>query len=155
MLNRREYVTMLGGSVVAVSGCASEGDESNGEQFIDTPEEVVSFQDVATIQEDAWKYWELSFERQTEVNYDFVVRSGPPIDAILFSSDEFSHFEDQERARYYESASVLDSQGDRVEATLASGDYVLVLDNSNWGTAPPTNLDDDIAKVEVEFSAVR
>lgn len=131
----------------------AEDDLPNDPDF-SVESEIIS--DERNIPEDEWYYWTYEFDGETELSYQFTVREGPAIDAILTSESEYQHLKDGERFRYATEGSVLDSAGGEATITPPEGTYYIVLDNSNLGEAvPPTNLDDDIASVEIEAYARR
>lgn len=112
--------------------------------------------DERNIPEDEWYYWTYEFDGETELSYQFTVREGPAIDAILTSESEYEHLKEGERFRYSSEGSVLDAAGGEKTVTPPEGTYYLILDNSNLGEAvPPTNLDDDVVSVEIQAWARR
>ncbi|GAA0193803.1 hypothetical protein [Halobaculum roseum] len=112
--------------------------------------------DTRQIPEDEWYQWNFELNEQAVLSYDFVVRSGPAIDAILTDDTEYDQLQEGNRFRYYSEGSVMDDEGGQVTTTLAPGTYHLVLDNSDAGEAqPPTNFDDDIAEVEIEIQILQ
>jgi hypothetical protein len=108
------------------------------------------------VNEDEWYQWKLSYEEETHIEYEMLVRKGPSIDVVLFSEEEYTHYENDERAQYYSNLSDLDTIDGTASGWVETGDYRLVIDNTNWGEAvPPTNLDDDVAEVEYTITASR
>lgn len=106
--------------------------------------------DFTNVREDHWTTWSWSFEKTTLFEYNFVVRDGPDIDVFVTTDTEYQEFEDGNRFRTMSGLSSVGSTGDRAEESIPVGDYVLVVDNSNYGpTSPPTNFDEDIAEVEM------
>lgn len=110
-----------------------------------------------SIKEDHWRYWNIempSSYNRLSVTYEFMVRDGPNIDVYVMSADEFRFFENGDRAKYFTRWSSPDTGLASKEISLRdSGEYVLVADNSDWGSAsPPTNFNDDIADVEYELT---
>lgn len=181
-LGRREVLAMSG---VALAGCTTGGggsddDQSNIGGSADTPTssdvdgdgvpdarddyprnasystEVVKSSDRIEIGEDEWYRWNFNFSQTTEIQYDLIVREGPNIDAIWFSPSEYEYYKNEQRAEY-QSPSALDTASAEVgPVTVSAGEYYFVLDNTNWGgAAPPTNFDDDVAVVEIDFLAAR
>lgn len=70
---------------------------------------------------------------------------------IVIDESEYEYFQGDERAEYYPDFSSLDSVGSTVQTEIPSGDYRVILDNSDRGEAsPPTNFSNDV--VEVEFT---
>jgi len=110
--------------------------------------------DNRNIPEDEWIYWEYELDGSTEIEYEFTVRDGPEIDVLLVTEEEYEHLEERERYRYITEGSVLDSGGGGTTVMPSEGNYRLIFDNSSLGEAsPPTNMNDDIARVEIEVWA--
>jgi len=104
-----------------------------------------------TVQEDAYKGREFEFPSEGRIEYSATVRTGPAVDFYVMEQSEVTYLANQERFQYIEKASQPDATGAEVTADLPSGNYSMVIDNTNAGEAqPPTNFDDDIA--EVDFS---
>lgn len=78
--------------------------------------------------------WELSFDSPVTVDVDLIVRSGPPIDVILFDDHrEYRAYLANDRARYVDGGSefyVLNLNDLTVD--LSRGDYWIALDNFAW-----------------------
>lgn len=118
----------------------------------DLSRQLSSTSDTRKIEEDEWRYYELEFNSTGRIYYDFVVREGPAIDAILMEKSEYSYFESDQRSEYLSGLSALDSTGQTVEGKVNAGSYYLVFDNSNNGeAAPPANLSNDVVTVEFEI----
>jgi hypothetical protein len=108
------------------------------------------------VAEDEWSSWTFEFSEPTHIEYEMVVRDGPSVDVILFGDREYEYFENQDRAKYYSGLSDLDTTRGLASGWVEAGDYVLVVDNTEWGeAAPPTNLDDDVAEVEYTLTLSR
>lgn len=135
-----------GGSDSTSDGSGNDGTRSSGGSLIDSDEKNT------LIPEDAYEGWTLESSDDFRIEYEFIVRDGPAIDAILFEESELSHYEDGDRFEYVPSASALDSTGDSVTADLPAGSYVLAFDNTNAGEAqPPSNFSDDGIELEAEM----
>jgi len=105
--------------------------------------------DTRNIEEDHWRHYTLEFPQSGYLEYDFIVRDGPAIDAILIDDSEYEYFESEDRWEYYTELSALDTTGDDVQEQVPAGTYRLIFDNSNQGGAsPPANLSNDVATVE-------
>lgn len=154
-LSRRKFTV---GSAIAltagVAGCSSEGTNDNsggsgggGNSEPQTQTETIT-DTTRDVQEDEYVYMDFTLPRQGQLEYDFLVRDGPEIELWVMPSDEFTHLQAGERFQYNGGGSGASDQG---TLTLNSGDYVIVLDNTETGEiSPPTNFDDDIASVEIE-----
>jgi len=153
-----------GGGQNGIGGSGSQDSDGDGvpdseDDFPNNPEfseEIKWIDDVRNIPEDEWLAWELDFDGSTELNYEFTVREGPAIDVIMVTQEEYTHLEEGDRYRYIPDGSVLDSTGGSQTVMPPDGMYRLIVDNSSIGEAsPPTNFDDDIARVEIEAYARR
>ena len=80
------------------------------------------------------KTWSLSFDSPVTLSMDLIVRSGPPIDVILFDDErEYRAYLRNDRARYVDSGSafyVLNLND--LTTDLSRGDYWVALDNFSW-----------------------
>jgi len=143
---------------VALAGCSSQqtgGDDDSGsggsssggsEDTGPVTEDFIT--DTSTVEEDGWVYYDWTQDMTVEYTIEYIVRDGPEIDVYVMSEDEFENYDNGDRFRTY-----LDSTGTSgtMSGTLAEGSYYLVLDNSEKGAAqPPTNFDEDPARVEIE-----
>lgn len=116
-----------------------------------TPETIVDETD--TVLEDQYLYWEFTLNRETELTLRTTVRSGPRIDIIFTSTEEFDEFERGNRFRYNSDLSQMNTIGATTSVTFRSGNYVLIADNTSAGEAsPPQNLDEDPARVDIELT---
>lgn len=128
-----------------------EDDFPNDSQY---SRELESKSETIEVNEDDYQYYKFEFGQPTTLKYDFIVRDGPEIDAILVSDSEFDQFQGGNRYEYSTTGSALDTGGDEVEVDLSAGEYVLIFDNTSAGeAAPPTNFDDDVAEIELELEA--
>ena len=91
-----------------------------------------------------YSYWELEYSdyRDTdathvEFEYEIIVRSGDPIDAMLLSASEFEHFTEGERSKYYTEASTLNTVHAQNSIDLPLDEFVFVVDNTTQGDAEP------------------
>lgn len=163
MVSRRKWLTAVGCSIpTTLAGCTSSDDDGNdgndggdgddsaandggGRETIDT------FSDAYTIREDAYKGINFEVEQDSTIEWDAIVRTEFAVDIIVLTQAELAHFENEERFEYLSDATRLDTVGADVSATVPEGEYALIVDNSDMGEAtPPTNLDDDLADVEIE-----
>lgn len=113
---------------------------------------VESEDDTRNIEEDQWWRYGIDLSGTGKLGYEFIVREGPAIDVILMDEAEYSAFEEGERSRYYTDLSMLDASGGERGGTLNPGSYYLVFDNSNYGqAAPPSNLSNDVARVDFQY----
>lgn len=135
-------------------GSSDRQDDYPNDASYDT--KVYNFSDRPRVREDEYFSWDLQFSEDTDIGYDMVVRSGPNIDVFLIPESEWKPFQDGERFRYDSEASELDTANAQSGGvTISSGTYYFVLDNSNRATDPPSNMDEDIAEIELQVIAAR
>lgn len=116
--------------------------------------QIESISDTRNIEEDDWRYYTFNFSSTGTVEYEFVVREGPPIDAIFMEESEYEYFEEGERAQYYQDLTIMDSTGGSTKGQVSEGTYYMVFDNSNLGeAAPPANLSNDVVSVDFTLEA--
>ncbi|WP_135822434.1 hypothetical protein [Halostella litorea] len=129
------------------------GESGGGSNNPDTTESVQTntlVDDTVDVSEDEYRYWTFTLNQEATLSYEFTVRNGPNVDVILTDQEEFNSYQDGNRFRYASSGSSLDSIGDRISTDIPADDYVLCIDNTEAGEAqPPSNLDDDVARVEI------
>lgn len=119
-------------------------------------EGVYEMEERKEINEDYYFSWELEFDEPTVLSYTAEVTDGPSIDTIVMDKDEFQYFKDESEWKYYTPATNMQTKYASVEATLDTGTYVLVVDNtSQGGASPPANFDNDRAIVDITLEAYR
>jgi len=161
-VSRRHFVA--GASVACLAGCParsfdtdsdSDGDAdgaSNGASGDSSTTETI-FDDNDTVREDYYRTYEFTLNRQVTLDLRVTVRSGPAVDIILTTPDEFDEYEERNRFRYNEDLSLLDTTGGDTSMDAPAGDYVLIVDNTEMGEAqPPSNFDDDPATYDIELT---
>jgi hypothetical protein len=151
-VKRRRIIAAIGTTAtVGIAGCGSDSDQDDGNSDQNGGTTIIQIdQDTRTLEEDAWYKWGFVLDQESQLELDATVRSGPAIDLIMTSQSEFEEFEQGNRFEYNQSLSLLDTVGGNASGTLPQGQWALIADNTEAGEAqPPTNLDDDIAEVEV------
>ena len=154
MIQRRAFIALLGVSVVGgcLENAAPSGDGGSGDGQAGGAELIDSLSRTWVVEEDRYRGQEFELPDGGRVEYSTTVRDGPRVDFYVMDMDEYDHFENGDRFRYYSRASDPDSAGTDVSATLGSGRYAFVVDNSELGEAsPPTNFDEDPSRVEVDL----
>ncbi|MEF8800157.1 MAG: hypothetical protein V5A38_01960 [Halolamina sp.] len=152
------FGSVVGGDSQSQAG--SDTQDADGDGVPDTeddfPEnstysvEAELIDDERRIPEQEWARWSFDFLGETEISYEFTVRDGPAIDVLLFKADEYEHYANRDGARYLTATSVLDAADGSNTGTINPGIHYFVLDNTTWGdAAPSTNVDDDVATVEI------
>jgi cobalamin biosynthesis protein CobT len=115
-------------------------------------EQLLSASITTDIQPDERVEYSLSFSEPGVIEYDFIVRDGPRIDAILLNESEYRALENGERWRYYTGLSVLDAASGRIQRPVNPRRYHLVFDNTSAGEAsPPVDGGADVATVELSI----
>lgn len=178
-VSRRTLLKTAPVLAVGVAGCSDNGDSSAGnngggsnneneeteqpdsdndgvpdiqDDYPNDPnrsQQLRSVSDTRNIEEDHWRYYTLEFSQAGTIEYDFIVRDGPAIDAILIDESEYEYFEEGDRWEYYSELSALDSTGNDVSGQVSAGTYRLIFDNSDQGEAtPPANFNNDVASVD-------
>ncbi|MFC7131644.1 MULTISPECIES: hypothetical protein [Salinibaculum] len=169
-MNRRNYLASIGAVTVTLAGCTSSDDGGDGdgdsggsgssggsqptqtETPTPTPQEILA--ETRTIPEDEWYQWGYDFETALDISIDMVVREGPAVDFWLLTESEFQEFDAGNRFR--PTLEISDTTGGSTSGVIDPGRVYFIADNTNAGEAePPTNLDDDIARVEVTVIAER
>jgi len=150
-MNRRKFISAIVAlGSTAVAGCS--GDNNGGVD--DGGQEETLIDDRVEVSEDGYHYWELPINSATTVSHDIIVREGPNIDFLVFEPSEFEHYKDQENARILSEASERDMGNYQDSADYPEGEYRVVIDNTEFSEAePPSNLDDDVADVEITLAA--
>lgn len=154
-MERRQFIGIVasGAVTIGLAGCSSQSDDGpnvSDEQSPEDPSDTLADETVE-VPEDSYQAYTATFENSATLAYDAIVRTGPAIDIIVTNGNEFSNYENDENFRYDSAASALDTSNGSNSAQLESGNWVLILDNTNRAAAqPPTNFDDDVAEVEIE-----
>lgn len=155
MAKRRSFIKASGaGFFGAIAGCTSDStpSASNSNSDRSTPVEIIDDRD--TVNEDRYLTWEFSFSQKTRVNINVTVRSGPHLDIVFTDQSELQEFEDGNRFRYSSELSMMDSAGGRESENVPAGDYAVIVDNTDRLEAkPPSNFDEDPARVEIRLTA--
>lgn len=146
-MDRRAVIGTVG--AVFLAGCSSDSSSSGsgggGETIIDERD---------TVNEDQYLKYTFTLNQEATLDLSVTVRNGPNLDIVTTNQDELSEFEAGNRFRYNEALSLLDSPGGDATADMPSGDYAIIVDNTDKIEAqPPTNFDDDNARVEISLTA--
>lgn len=114
---------------------ASEGSWSAGEQSSTLTSETLT--GTATL--DSGEYVARTIQPRRSANYEFEIdtQSGGPIDVFFMERDEFDAYQDEEEHVFLQSLSEASVSSTTLSGTVASGDYVLVIDNTGrFGASP-------------------
>ena len=146
-MDRRKFISaVVALGSTGVAGCSGDGDGGD-----DGSEELIS--DSIVAEEGEYYTWDLTINSAGTLQHDLIVRDGPSIDFAVFEPSEFEAYENEERARYLSGPSELDTENYQDSAEYPEGEYKVVVDNTDWGeAAPPTNLDNDMAEVEITIT---
>jgi hypothetical protein len=124
-------------------------EDPNLSTLVDENEQTVD------VPEDDYKLWPIEISEEGTVGYEAFVRSGPEIDFFLVTEAEAREYESGNNFQYLDGTrqGVLKAEA---TVTLDAGVYYIIADNSEAGeTSPPTNLDDDVAEVEMQIVIAR
>ncbi|GAD53803.1 hypothetical protein MBEHAL_2563 [Halarchaeum acidiphilum MH1-52-1] len=139
---------------VASGGSASGGSSGSGDSGGSQSETIVDDND--TVTEDHYRTYTFTLNQKAHLSLVTTVRTGPHVDFVFMTQDELEHYENNERFRYDEELSAMDSVGVNrsPDTPYATGDYALVVDNTDMtGVEPPTNGKDNAATYDVKFTA--
>lgn len=107
------------------------------------------------VPEDDQKLWPIEISEESVISYEAFVRSGPESDFFVLTGAEALEYEDGNNFAVLEGSrqGVLNAEA---TVTLDAGNYFIIADNTEAGeTSPPTDLDDDIAEVEMTIVIAR
>ena len=114
------------------------------------PQPVVRKKETIKIHED--QYMHYTFEASGTVSIDVRLVGGPPIDVYFVDAARVDDYIKKKKFYYYPTLSQEGARNFKATANVPKGRYALVLDNTDYGgTAPPMNMVDDVATVEVEI----
>ena len=90
-----------------------------------------------------------------DISYTAQVTSGPHIDVYFVSSQNYQYFQDSVGFDYYVAMSDEDTTYASNNMRITQhGTYYLIFDNTDVGTMPPMNLEDDVAYVSYDITSV-
>jgi len=157
-MRRRDLVTgigVIGTSLLAGCGAnadSNDGGSNDGGSYEPTPQVVLD--ETVSVSEDEHRAWKWSIDREVSAELSMTVRNGPAVDVFLVTSDEYAQYKANRRF-YTTDLELMDRVGGVTTSALSEGDYAAVIDNTDRGAAqPPTNLDDDIATVEIKLTGI-
>ena len=124
---------------------------------VSEPQEIAD--EVTVVPED--QYYALKFQltRVADVLIELDVQHGPAIDAWVMTSEQFHRFRVGVRSRrmsrvsFVEGMSCAGVRQKTMEGELLTGKYILVIDNTNFGsTRPPSKMRNDRATVRMKVT---
>ena len=157
-MERRHFVqSAFGTCFIGLAGCTGSSDSEGSNDSGGVMEETVyEGSKTPEINEDYYSYYEFSFDEPTTLEYTANVTDGPNIDVILTDSTNFRYYEDGSEWKYVSEGSDLDTSYADVEVDLDENDWVLILDNTDKGSAtPPADMENNRVSVELEYEAYR
>lgn len=132
--------------MITIAGCPADSDDG-GQNAAGEPEREQMLDRTVEINEDDFDGWTFSLNRDATLEYEWTVRSGPEIEIFVMEDSEYSHLRSGER---FHAKSSRGTAGSDAVNLSASKEWAFVVDNSDAGNVqPPSNFDDDIARVEV------
>ncbi|MFW6385336.1 MAG: hypothetical protein ACOCY7_04285 [Halodesulfurarchaeum sp.] len=142
----RSSLLLAGGvGLSSLSGCAYFLDEGSSSETRERRDRVMS--GMYFVNRNTHRARDFSIVENWIFEYSFTVVIGPAIDVFLMTDSEYDRYDSDERFRYIEDASVLDSGSSWAETLIPPGDYVFVLDNTDSGEAKPSTGFGDLARV--------
>ncbi|WP_232703175.1 hypothetical protein [Halobacterium wangiae] len=151
---RRRLLASAAALTAVLAGCieGSTTDTESIETTTTTKEVETTTITDETVSVAAGEYETWEFSGPGSVEYEFSVADGPAVDSYVLSSQNFEYFQDGETFQT-EAESEDSSDGDGM-AVLGSGDFVVLVDNTDAGAASPPD-DGATAQVEVEATVTR
>lgn len=149
---RRRVLAVSAALTAGLAGCSGGQSDDDGDSSTTTADEQTEtiVDDTLTIAGGEYESWE--FSGPGAVEYDFSVTDGPAVDVYVLSAHNFDFYRDGESIQ--PEAESEDSSGDQGSTVLGSGDFVVLVDNTDAvGASPPE--DDATADVEVEATVTR
>lgn len=151
--------TIAGIGTLLVAGCSGDGGSGGGSDGgggggFSNPTPVTLYNENDRTGEDQYRGYPIDLSGDAEIEVDAIVRSGPAVDFVFTTSNEFRQFEDGNRFEYNTRMSSLDTTSIRASMELPEDDYVFLVDNTDRIEAqPPSNFDEDPVEVELTISA--
>lgn len=151
---RRRLLASVAALTVGLAGCSggSTNDADNGGENTTTADvqtETIA-DETLSVADGEYASWE--FSGPGSVEYEFSVADGPAVDVYVLSSHNFDFYRDGETFQTEaESENSSDGQGSTV---LGTGDFVVLVDNTDAGGASPP-ADGATAEVELEATVAR
>lgn len=141
-MDRREFLALGSMALAGLAGCTDTGDAPRNNSTRDGTVLYGGFEQT-TIDPGSFVPYQFSLAGPATLTYTVTVVEGPNVDVIATSKEHLEAFEAGEDWQFYEPGSVADTAEASVEASLAAGDWALILDNSDEGKAVPTTEGDD------------
>ena len=151
---RRRVLAVSAALAAGLAGCSdgSTDDTGNDDRNTTTADEQTETIAAETLNIAGGEYESWEFSGPGEVEYDFSVSGGPAVDVYVLSSHNFDFYRDGET--FQTEAESEDSSGDQGMTVLGTGDFVVLVDNTDAGGASPP-ADGATAEVEVEATVTR
>lgn len=156
---RRSVLATMG--LAATAGCSGvagnpfrSGEESNEYESF-RKETVEEISETVTIPKGKYRAYEFTFDTQTVLLYTVV--ASDHVDAIVLHRDAFETYEadvgggggSTDELTYISPLSDLATRATSKGSAVTAGEPVLVVDNTTWAKAPPS----EVVEVEVEVDA--
>lgn len=155
MIPRRGFIAAVG--TTALAGCTGLlGGSTDGGSGSSGGSGGLSLIDSLTrtwnVPEDEVRGQEFELDQSGRIDYTVSVRDGPAVDVYVMDASEYDHLINGDRFQFIPAASDEDTTYASERSDLPGGRYAFVVDNTRMGeAAPPSNLNDDIARVDVEL----
>ncbi|WP_426963419.1 hypothetical protein [Haloparvum alkalitolerans] len=161
-LTRRKFGALLGFVVPSISGCLSNVPGSNPTPTPEPTEEgdypnnvllddrVMHRNETITIPAGEYEPYRVDASGGAHwLLYDFIVKSGGPIDVFLFDEDAYSGYTQGENVEFYSVYSHVEAASEETEFPLEDAERVLVFDNTPWRTEPQGEV---TVELEIELA---
>lgn len=115
--------------------------------------EVTLYDKQIQIQEDHYYSFTIKMDEPRQVAVEYQVVKGPTVDIYFVDSKNYYRFKDHDDLKYFSDLSTFGLNNAEKQAKLSSGDYYLIVDNTDRGpTMPPMNMYNDVATVNMEIT---
>jgi hypothetical protein len=148
--SRRKFIVGgISAITIGLAGCSSSSGDAGDGGSENEWQEIGNSRE--RVEEDGFISWSWQIDDPAEIRWEMTVRSGPSVEFFVMESVEFDEYQAGNRFRTTVQGSGTSDIGTR---RIEEGNYRFVIDNTDAGSVqPPTNLDDDVAEVELEIEA--
>lgn len=148
-MSRRKIIASGASAItMAIAGCSEDDDQSDAE-----PTSIKPFNGEYEVSEDAYATTGVFTSDGGEIGYNFTVTSGPEVDVYLLTVEDVDRYENGQDFDYLSHTTGSSPDTAVVDSATVESDVgtQMVIDNTNRGdVAPPTDLDDNVATVQLE-----
>lgn len=120
---------------------------------------VYSIDQTLEVEPYGYRYYDIDLSSEMDdatlplyIEYEVIVRSGPPIDVILTTQDEFEAYQNGDRFRYLSGSSLDTTLGTEAGSIDDIRTYYLILDSTTAGRASPDGYTTQTAEVDIDLT---